>query len=245
MRIRILWLMLLFVLPCSLYALPEQELGKWWKNSRIVKQLQLSEDQIDQIEKIFLNHRREIATFNEDLKGQELRLKTLMQSERPDDAQILAQSDIVAQTRASLEKAYASMMLAIRKELSKEQWEKLEGIRDLRFASIVQDIPSEPGPPDEGVYSVKGAKPPKVIYQIMPSYTEEARAKKIEGVVLLQVFVRKDGTAGDVKVLRSLGYGLDESAINTVTREWRFEPGTGNGQPVDMKVYMEISFRRY
>jgi TonB family protein len=245
MRVRMIWMMLLLVLPYSLFALPQQELGKWWKNSEIIKQLQLSEDQINQIEQRFLNHRRELTGLNEELKSLELRLKALMQSEHPDDAQILAQSERVAQTRASLEKAYASLMLAIRKELSKEQWAILEEIRELRFPSIVQGMPAELGSPEEGVYSVKGVKPPKVIYQSMPSYTEEARAKKIEGLILLQVFVRKDGSVGDVKVLKGLGCGLDENAIRTITKEWRFEPGTLNGQPVDVKATIEVSFRLY
>jgi hypothetical protein len=46
-------------------------------------------------------------------------------------------------------------------------------------------------------------------------------------------------------VLQGIGYGLDQSAINTITTEWRFEPGTKDGQPVDVQVNMEVSFRRY
>jgi TonB family protein len=245
MRVRMIWLTLLLVLPCSLFALPQQELGKWWKNSEIIKQLQLSEDQISQIELRFLNHRRELVGLNEELKSLELRMKTLMQSEHPDDAQILVQTEHVAQTRASLEKAYASLMLAVRKELTREQWAKLEEIQELRFASIVHGMPSDMGSAEEGVYSVKGVIPPKAIYQVMPSYTDEAREKRIEGLILLQVFVRKDGTVGDVKVLKGLGYGLDESAIRTITKQWRFEPGTVNGQPVDIKATIEVSFRLY
>ena len=245
MRNRIMWLMLLLALPCSLFALPEQELGKWWKNSEIVRRLQLSEGQIDQLEKVFLNYRQELASYNEDLKNQELQLKTLMQSEHPDDAQILAQSEHVAQARASLEKVQAAMMLAMRKELTKEQWTRLEEIREVRFETIVAGMSSDSGAAEEGVHAVKGVVRPKIIYQVMPSYTDEARAKKIQGLILFEVFVRKDGTVGDVKVLKGLGYGLDESAIRTITKDWRFEPGTLNGQPVDVKVNIEVSFRLY
>jgi TonB family protein len=245
MRIRIAGFMLLLVLPCSLIAMPQQELGKWWKNSEIVKQLQLSEDQISQIEQRFLNHRRELMGFNAELKSHEQKLKMLMQSEPPDDAQVLAQTELIATTRAALEKAYASMMLSIRKELTKEQWQKLEEVRELRNVSIIGGMHPEPGLPGEDVYSVRGAKPPKVIYQPMPSYTEEARQKRIEGLILMQVFVRKDGTVGDAKVLKGLGCGLDESAISTITKEWRFEPGTVNGQPVEIQATVEISFRLY
>jgi TonB family protein len=245
MRIRIFVFMLLLVLPCSLIAMPQQELGKWWKNSEIVKQLQLSENQISQIEQRFLNHRRELMGLNAELKSREQKLKMLMRNEPPDDAQVLAQTELIATTRAVLEKANASMMLSIRKELTKEQWRRLEEVRELRNASIIRGVPPELGLPGEDVYSVRGAKPPKAIYQPMPSYTEEARLKRIEGWILLQVFVRKDGTVGDAKVLKGLGCGLDESAINTITKEWRFEPGTVNGQPVDIQATVEVSFRLY
>ena len=62
----------------------------------------------------------------------------------------------------------------------------------------------------------------------------------------MQTVVRKDGTVDSFKVLRGLGYGLDESAINTVATRWRFEPGTlPSGQPVDVQIAIEISFRLY
>jgi TonB family protein len=237
--------MMLLVLPCSLIALPQQELGKWWKNSEIVKQLQLSEDQIGHIEQHFLNHRRELMGLNAEMKGREQKLKMLMQGEPPDDAQVLAQTELIATTRTALERANASMMLSIRKELTKEQWQRLEEVRELRNASIIRGVPPELGLPGEGVYSVRGAKPPKAIYQPMPSYTDEARLKRIEGLILIQVLVRKDGTVGDAKVLKGLGYGLDESAISTITKVWRFEPGTVNGQPVDIQATVEVSFRLY
>jgi len=47
------------------------------------------------------------------------------------------------------------------------------------------------------------------------------------------------------KVIRGLGYGLDESAINTIATKWRFKPGSLNGQPVDVQATIEVSFRLY
>jgi len=67
----------------------------------------------------------------------------------------------------------------------------------------------------------------------------------VEGIVLLQCIVRKDSSITDVKILRGLGYGLDESAVNTVAKQWRFQPGTLNGAPVDVRANVEISFRLY
>jgi periplasmic protein TonB len=97
-----------------------------------------------------------------------------------------------------------------------------------------------------GPYVVgNGVKPPVPVFQPLPAYTEEARKARAEGIVLIQAIVRKDGTVDSFKVLRGLGYGLDESAINTIATKWRFKPGTYNGAPVDVQANIEVSFRLY
>jgi TonB family protein len=88
-----------------------------------------------------------------------------------------------------------------------------------------------------------GVKAPIALRQPLPAYTEEARQARIEGFVLIQAIIRKDGTADTFKVLRGLGYGLDESAIQTIAFKWRFKPGTLNGTPVDVYANIEVSFR--
>ena len=79
----------------------------------------------------------------------------------------------------------------------------------------------------------------------MPPYTEEAREAGISGVILTLVIVRKDGTVASCKILRGLGYGLDESTISTITTKWRFKPGTFKGNPVDFRILMETTFELY
>jgi protein TonB len=97
-----------------------------------------------------------------------------------------------------------------------------------------------------GPYVVgNGVKPPEVLFQPLPAYTEEARKARAEGIVLIQAIIRKDGTVDSFKVLRGLGYGLDESAINTIATKWRFKPGTYKGAPVDVQANIEVSFRLY
>ncbi len=97
-----------------------------------------------------------------------------------------------------------------------------------------------------GPYVVgNGVKPPTVVYQPLPAYTEEARKARAEGIVLIQAVIRKDGSVDSFKVLKGLGYGLDESAINTIATKWRFRPGTYNGSPVDVQANIEVSFRLY
>ncbi len=90
-----------------------------------------------------------------------------------------------------------------------------------------------------------GVKAPIAIYQPLPAYTEEARKARAEGIVLIQAIIRRDGTVDSFKVLRGLGYGLDESAINTIATKWRFKPGTLNGTPVDVQANIEVAFRLY
>jgi TonB family protein len=98
----------------------------------------------------------------------------------------------------------------------------------------------------QGPYVVgNGVKGPVILQQPLPNYTEEARKARAEGIVLIQAVVRKDGTVDNFKVLRGLGYGLDESAIRTIADKWRFKPGTLNGMPVDVQANIEVSFRLY
>ncbi len=62
---------------------------------------------------------------------------------------------------------------------------------------------------------------------------------------MLEVVVRKDGSADSFKVVRGLGYGLDESAISTIANKWRFRPGTDKGTPVDVRILIEVTFRLF
>jgi TonB family protein len=79
--------------------------------------------------------------------------------------------------------------------------------------------------------------------QPLPAYTDEARKAHIEGVLSLQAIVRKDGNISSLKVIRGLGYGLDESAMDTIAGKWKFKPGMPNGAPVDVRAKIDIRFR--
>jgi TonB family protein len=94
-----------------------------------------------------------------------------------------------------------------------------------------------------GVYRVgNGVTPPRLIFKMEPQYTEEARAAKFQGTVLLYIVVQADGRATDIRVQRSLGLGLDEKAIEAV-QQWRFTPGTKDGNPVPVAATIEVNFR--
>jgi protein TonB len=106
-------------------------------------------------------------------------------------------------------------------------------------------VGSQPQAPDPGpgVYRVgRDVTAPQVLERFEPSYTEEARAARIQGTVLLNVVVQPDGTAGRIKVLRSLDVGLDQKAVEAVST-WKFKPGMKDGQPVPVQATIEVNFR--
>jgi hypothetical protein len=99
---------------------------------------------------------------------------------------------------------------------------------------------------DNGVYlPQKGVTSPVVLAGARAIYAEEAIEARVQGIVLIQCVVRKDGTADAFKIIRKLGYGLDESAIYTIKKHFRFKPGTLQGEPVDMMTLIETTFRLY
>jgi TonB family protein len=94
----------------------------------------------------------------------------------------------------------------------------------------------------EPVYRVgNGVSPPGIIRKVDPQYSEEAAKAGLVGKVLLQVVVGTDGKPRDAKVIRSLGLGLDENALAAVGA-WEFAPGNKDGQPVNVRVWIEVNF---
>jgi TonB family protein len=83
---------------------------------------------------------------------------------------------------------------------------------------------------------------PELIKKVEPQYTEEARAAKYQGVVALYVVIEPDGTPDNFQILKSLGLGLDEKAIEAV-QQWHFKPGVKSGVAVPVKAVIEVNFR--
>ena len=87
-----------------------------------------------------------------------------------------------------------------------------------------------------------GVTPPRVLREVKASYTEEARVRNLEGEVVLEIVVRRDGSVSDVKLVSGLPSGLNERAIAAV-RQWRFAPATRLGRPVDVIVEVAVEFK--
>jgi TonB family protein len=86
-----------------------------------------------------------------------------------------------------------------------------------------------------------GVTAPSIIRKVEPEYTPEAKADKIEGMVVLQMEIMIDGSAQNIRVTRSLDPGLDQSAVNAVSM-WQFKPGMKDGQPVTVAATIEVNF---
>jgi TonB family protein len=104
--------------------------------------------------------------------------------------------------------------------------------------------PAEPGTmgPDSVFPVGGGVSAPAVILKVEPEYSEEARKRKYGGTVMLALIVDTEGRARNIHVVKSLGMGLDEKAIEAAEK-WRFKPGMKGGQPVEVRVTIEVNFR--
>src|SRR5690242_2648938 len=103
--------------------------------------------------------------------------------------------------------------------------------------------PGEGGGVGGGVYRVGGGvTAPTLLSKIEPEYSEEARKAKYQGTVTLYIQVDPNGKAINMRVLHSLGLGLDEKAMEAV-KKWKFKPGTKDGKPVTVEAQIEVNFR--
>jgi periplasmic protein TonB len=97
-----------------------------------------------------------------------------------------------------------------------------------------------------GVYALGdiGVTPPVAKFTPEPDFSEEARKAKYQGTVTLSAVIGPDGRPKNLKVVHSLGMGLDQKALEKV-RTWLFEPGKRNGQPVAVAMTLEVDFRLF
>ena len=94
-----------------------------------------------------------------------------------------------------------------------------------------------------GAYRIGGdVSAPALVSKVEPEYSEEARQAKYSGSVLLSVVVDENGVPQNIKVVRPLGMGLDQKAIEAVMK-WRFRPGMKGGKAVPVMAQIEVSFR--
>jgi TonB family protein len=100
---------------------------------------------------------------------------------------------------------------------------------------------------DPADFSIKPAgaaltAPLEILSKPRPAYTQEARSLGLEGEVLVQVVFEASGTARVERLIKGLGHGLDECALEAA-REIRFKPARKDGTPVDSTAIVHIVFQ--
>jgi TonB family protein len=98
------------------------------------------------------------------------------------------------------------------------------------------------GPQQRAVISAPATTPVEILSKPKPVYTEEARRLELQGEVLVQVLFAANGQAHVLRVVRGLGHGLDEAAVNAAGQV-RFKPAQQSGRPVDSTAIVHVLFQ--
>jgi TonB family protein len=105
--------------------------------------------------------------------------------------------------------------------------------------------PGSGGGTGGGVYHPGGGiSTPKIIYSVDPEFSDEARRAKYQGVVVISLIVDAQGNPQHVHVVRQLGMGLDEKAIEAV-KQYKFKPAMMQGHPVPVEINIEVNFQLF
>ena len=104
------------------------------------------------------------------------------------------------------------------------------------------DVPAPPTVQSRPAPAAAAVVPAEIISKPVPSYTAEARAQRIEGEVLLQVVFEASGKLRVLKIVRGLGHGLDDAAVQAA-EQIRFKPALKDGQPYDSMAVVHIIFQ--
>jgi protein TonB len=89
-----------------------------------------------------------------------------------------------------------------------------------------------------------GISNPRLIYSVDPEFSDEARRQKYQGVVVLSVIVDSQGNPQRIRVVRPLGMGLDEKAVDAV-KQYKFKPAMEGGKPVPVEITIEVNFQLF
>ena len=101
---------------------------------------------------------------------------------------------------------------------------------------------SQPARPTQALRGGRDVKEPKVLRRIEPVYTDEAKAAGAVGSVVLEVLIDKSGFVREATMVRSMGHGLTESAVDAV-KQWQFEASMEGRNPVEVLQEVTVDFR--
>ena len=143
-------------------------MGDWWKNSEIASKLQLSDQQVQQLQNTFYQHRLKLIDLRANIEKQDLALQQLLDAPNPNDSAILAQVDQRSAARNQLDREFTQMTLDFRKVLTPDQWKQLRALmpppgpgmmRRFRHGPGGSGGPGVPGGPDAPPPPPQGSLP--------------------------------------------------------------------------------------
>ncbi|HVO99946.1 MAG TPA: TonB family protein [Bryobacteraceae bacterium] len=139
--------------------------------------------------------------------------------------------------------AEAEQMLAV----AQKMYEASVGPQSMLTAGVAArraTLLQQPAPAAQtgGIYKIGGpVSAPSILSKTEPTYPEEARQAKLQGTISLSVVIDATGAPTQIAVLRPLGMGLDEAAVQAVS-QWKFAPGMKNGVAVPVYAQIEVTF---
>jgi periplasmic protein CpxP/Spy len=125
----------------------DDHFGRWWQNPKMATAIGLTDDQKKKMDDVYQQYRLTLVDLHATLEKQELQMRPLIEADSPDEGQVLAQIDKVAQARAELEKADARMLFEVRKTLTPDQWQKLKALHQQHRDDMMRRGPGGPGGP--------------------------------------------------------------------------------------------------
>ncbi len=137
----------------------------------------------------------------------------------------------------SSRRGFCSLVLSMFPALALAQAENQKSTEDKR----TEDKNSKDAPQSK-VYEPGGdVKPPKLVHYVEPDFSPKSKEAFVEGTVKISTVVTTDGVPADLRVTSGLNAEEDRTALEAV-KQWKFEPGTKGGQPVNVRVAVEVSF---
>lgn len=129
-----------------------RELGAWWKNSKIAEKLQLTDQQIKQLEDVFYQHRLKLIDYTAEMEKADMKLQQMLNADTVDEGQVNSQVDQVLAARGKTEREFTMLTLNFRKILSPDQWKQLQAVRgdQMHDRMFFRGAPGPGGPGGRG-----------------------------------------------------------------------------------------------
>jgi Spy/CpxP family protein refolding chaperone len=130
------------------HMMGERPMGAWWKNSEVASKLKLTDQQVQQLESTFYQHRLKLVDLRANIEKQDLAMQQLLDAPTPNDSAIMAQVDQRSAARNQLDREFTQMTLDFRKILTPDQWKQLRTLMPPPGPGMVKRFGHERGGPD-------------------------------------------------------------------------------------------------